>query len=220
MDEHTNTGVIAEAAVQSDTVQEQSVQQHEEQQVPLSALQAERRERQQLQENMKLMQDHMALLQANNQNKAKDKESEFNGLTDNDVLTVGEAKKFMQDFSRKQELAVEELRMSQANHDYDEVVRKYLPEVLKTDPDLKDVIMNAPNPYKIAYHLAKRSDSYLKDQSNSSRSPEAKQAVQNLNRPGNLSSVGSTSASSQASQYKNMSDKDFKALVNKNRGFF
>lgn len=219
MNDHTNTGVIAEAAVQSDTVQQQSVQQSEEQQVPLSALQAERRERQQLQENVKLMQDHMALLQANNQ-KVQEKQNEFSGMSDNDVLTVGEAKKFMQDFTRKQELAVEELRMSQSNKDYDEVVRKYLPEVLKTDPDLKDVILSAPNPYKVAYHLAKRSDSYLKDKSSESRSPEAKQAVQNLNRPGNLSSVGSTASSSQASGYKQMSDKDFKALVNKNRGFY
>lgn len=219
MDEHTNTGVIAEAAVQSDTVQNQSMEQTQEQVVPLSALQAERRERQQLQENMKLMQDHMALLQANNQIKAESKD-EFSGLADNDVLTVGEAKKFMQDFSRQQKLAVEELRMSQSNKDYDEVVRKYLPEVLKQDPDLKDVIMSAPNPYKVAYHLAKRSDSYLREQGNQSRSPEAKQAVQNLSSPGNLSSVGSTSASSQASTYKNMSDKDFKALVNKNRSFY
>jgi len=219
MEEHTNTGVIAEAAVQSDGSQQQSMEQTQEQVVPLSALQAERRERQQLQENVKLMQDHMALLQANNQ-KTQDKPSEFSGMSDNDVLTVGEAKKFMQQFTRQQELAVEELRMSQSNKDYDEVVRTYLPEVLKQDPDLKDVIMNAPNPYKAAYHLAKRSDSYLKHKSNESRSPEAKQAVQNLNRPGNLSSVGSTSASSQASGFKTMSDKDFKALADKNRGYY
>lgn len=219
MHEHTNTGVIADAADQSDTVQQQSMQQVEEQQVPLSALQAERRERQQLQENVKLMQDHMALLQANNL-KAQEKQSEFTGLSDNDVLTVGEAKKFMQNFTRQQELAVEELRMSQTNKDYDEVVRTYLPEVLKNDPDLKDVIMNAPNPYKAAYHLAKRSDSYLKHKSNESRSPEAKQVAQNLSRPGNLSSVGSTSASSNASGFKSMSDKEFKAIADKNRGYF
>lgn len=219
MEEHNNTGVSAEAAVQSDGSQQQSMQQPEEQLVPLTALQAERRERQQLQENMKLMQDHMALLQANNQ-KPQEKPSEFSGMSDNDVLTVGEAKKFMQTFTRQQELEVAELKMSQSVKDYDEVVRNYLPEVLKADPDLKDVILNAPNPYKAAYHLAKRSDSYLKAKSNESRSPEAKQAVQNLSRPGNLSSVGSTSASSQASGYKQMSDKEFKALADRNRGFY
>ena len=220
MEEHTNTGVSAEAAVQSDGSQQQSMQQTEEQLVPLSALQAERRERQQLQENVKLMQDHMALLQANNNQKTQEKPSEFSGMSDNDVLTVGEAKKFMQTFTRQQELEVAELKMSQSVKDYDEVVRNYLPEVLKADPDLKDVILNAPNPYKAAYHLAKRSDSYLKAKSNESRSPEAKQAVQNLSRPGNLSSVGSTSASSQASGYKQMSDKEFKALADRNRGFY
>lgn len=218
MEENTNTGVIAEAAVQSDTVQQQSGQQSDEQYVPLSALQAERRERQQLQENLKLMQDHIALVQANNQ-KANQSQNDLDGLSDNDVLTVGEARKYMQQFSRQQELAVEELKMAQTHKDYDEVVRKYLPEVLKTDPDLKDVIMNAPNPYKAAYHLAKRSDSYLQDQRQQNRSPEAKQAVQNLNRAGNLSSMGSTASSSQASIYKNMSDKEFAELANRNRGY-
>jgi hypothetical protein len=218
MEENTNTGVIAEAAVQSDTVQEQSRHESEEQVVPLSALQAERRERQQLQENLKLMQDHMSLLQANNQ-KTQQSQDDFNGLSDNDVLTVGEAKKFMQQFSRQQELQVEELKMAQTHKDYDEVVRKYLPEVLKTDPDLRDVITNAPNPYKAAYYLAKRSDSYLQEQRKQSRSPEAKQAVQNLNRAGNLSSTGSTASSSAASIYKNMSDKEFAELAYRNRGY-
>ena len=216
--EENNTGVIAEAAVQSDTVQQQSGQQSDEQFVPLSALQAERRERQQLQENMKLMQDHIALVQATNQ-KVQEKPSELDSMSDNDVLTVGEAKKFMNQFSRQQELAVEELKMAQTHQDYNEVVRKHLPDVLKTDPDLKDVIMNAPNPYKAAYYLAKRSDSYLQEQRQQSRSPEAKQAVQNLNRPGNLSSMGSTASSSAASIYKGMSDKEFSDLANKNRGY-
>lgn len=217
MEEETNTGVIAEAAVQSDTGQEQSNSHSEEQVVPLSALQAERRERQQLQENMKLMQDHMALLQANQ--KQHEQKDEFSDRSDNDVLTVGEAKKYIEQLSRQQKMEVEELRMSQTHKDYDEVVRKYLPEVLKEEPDLKDVIMNAPNPYKTAYHLAKRSDAYLKAKSTQNRSPEAKQAVQNLNRAGNLSSVGSTASSSQASLYKNMSDKEFAELANRNRGY-
>jgi len=218
MEENTNTGVIAEAAVQTDQTQQQSMH-GEGQLVPLSALQAERRERQQLQENLKLMQDHIALVQATNQ-QAQAKPNEFDALSDNDVLTVGEARKFMHQFSKQQELAVEELKMAQTHSDYNEVVKKYLPEVLKTDPDLKDMIMNAPNPYKAAYHLAKRSDSYLLEQRNKARSPEANQAVQNLQRAGNLSSTGAPATSSAASVYKNMSDAEFKTIVDKNRGYY
>ena len=75
MDEN-NQGVIAEAAAQPDLSIPQPVQQSQQEQlVPVSALQAERRERQQLQENLKLLQDHVSLLQANQvqtQTKAQD----------------------------------------------------------------------------------------------------------------------------------------------------
>lgn len=211
-------GVIAEAAVQPDLSVPQPVQQtQQEQLVPVSALQAERRERQQLQENLKLLQDHVSLLQANQvQPKPQD---EFNNLSDSDVLTVGEAKKFIQNFSKQQSLAVEELKMSHSNPDYNEVVRKYLPEVLKTDPYLKDVIMNAPNPYQAAYHLAKRSDAYLQDRSMQARSPQAQQAIQNLQKPGNLASVGQGVTGTAGMTYKQMSDKDFAELANKNMGY-
>lgn len=216
MDNVTQSGVLTEAAVQSDQANLQPVHQAEQEQVvPLAALQAERRERQQLQENLKIMQDHMSLLQANNQ-KPQAKQ-EFDGLSDNDVLTVGEAKKFINQFSKQQELAVEELKIAQQHPDYNDVVRKYLPDVLKTDPDLKDMIMNAPNPYKAAYHLAKRSDGYLQEQRQKTRSPEAQQAVQNLNKPGNLSAMGGVVGSQVGGQYKSMSDSEFLALANKNR---
>ncbi len=219
MDENT-TGVIAEAAVQPDlSIPQPAQQSQQEQLVPVSALQAERRERQQLQENLKLLQDHVSLLQANQAQAQTKPQDEFQSLSDNDVLTVGEAKKFIQNFSKQQTLAVEELKMSQNHPDYNEVVRKYLPEVLKTDPDLKEVIMNAPNPYKAAYFIAKRSDAYLQDKSAQARSPQAQQAIQNLQKPGNLASVGQGVTGTAGMTYKQMSDKDFAELANRNMGY-
>lgn len=213
MDEFQQTGVIADAAVQPDQTSQSSQQ---EQVVPVSALQAERRERQNLQENLKILQDHLALLQANNQKPPKD---EFASLSDNDVLTVGEAKKFIQNFQREQHMAVEELKISQQHPDYNEVVRKYLPTVLQNDPEIKEMIMNAPNPYKAAYFIAKRSDAYLQDQRTSQRSPEAQKVAQNMQRAGNLSAVGSTSTASQmGNNYKTMSDDDFMKMARKNLG--
>lgn len=213
------TGVNVEAAAQPDLSVQQPVQEApQEQFVPLSALQAERRERQQLQENVKMMQDHLALLQANQVQQTK-KKDEFENLQDNDVLTVGEAKKFVQSLQREQQMAVEELKMSTQHPDYNEVVRKYLPEVLKSDPELVDMIKNAPNPYKAAYFIAKRSDNYLQDQRTQTRSPEAQKATQNLQRAGNLSSAGNGVSGSAAGNYKAMSDGDFQKLVNKNLGY-
>lgn len=214
--DNTQTGATAEAAVQPDLNVQQPMQQPEtEQMVPVAALQAERRERQQLQENIKVMQDHLALLQSSQAQQQTKPKDEFSGLSDNDVLTVGEAKKFIQGFQRQQQMAVEELKMAQTHPDYNEVVRKYLPEVLKNDPDLKDVIMNAPNPYKAAYHLAKRSDNYLQDQRAANRSPEAQKAVHNLQKPGNLSAVGQAPAGAAHSNYKTMSDAEFMKVANR-----
>ncbi len=216
MDPH-NTGVTAEAAAQTDQHVMQSEPHAEEQMVPLSALQAERRERQQLQDNMRVMQDHIALIQANSKAQSRQKE-EFSDLSDHDVLTRGEARKFAQDLEKKQMMAVEELKMAQIHPDYNEVVRKYIPQVLKDDPDLEAAIMNAPNPYKVAYHLAKRSDQYLQDQRLVNRSPESVKASNNLQRAGNLSQAGHAASGSAASTYKTMSDKDFMALANRNLG--
>jgi hypothetical protein len=215
--EPMQTGVTSEAAVQTDLNTQQPMhEQQQEQLVPVAALQAERRERQQLQENLKLMQDHMELLKANNAKAAPP--DEFNGLSDNDVLTVGEAKKFINQFSHEQKLAVEELKMAQAYPDYNDVVRKYLPDVLKTDPDLKEMIMSAPNPYKAAYHLAKRSDTYLQEQRQQNRSPQAQQATQNLQRPGNLSSIGGATSGITGEAYKTMNDSDFMKFAARNMG--
>jgi hypothetical protein len=215
--EPMQTGVNVEAAAQPDLNTQQPVQeQQQEQLVPVAALQAERRERQQLQENLKVMQDHLALLQANQPKQPQ--ADEFSGKTDEDVITVGEAKKFINQFSQQQKLAVEELKMAQSYPDYNDVVRKYLPDVLKTDPDLKEMIMSAPNPYKAAYHLAKRSDTYLQDHRAQNRSPQAQQAVQNLQKPGNLSSIGGATSGVTGEAYKTMSDKDFMSLAARNMG--
>lgn len=220
MNNFEETGENVEAAALPDNQSQAEQTTEQEQMVPVSALQAERRERQQLQEQQKLLQDHLQLLQANmEKSSSTKKEDEFEGLTDNDVLTVGEAKKFMNQYSQQQSLQIEELKMVQSHPDYNEVVRKYLPEVLKNEPETKDLIQRASNPYKAAYFLAKRSDAYLKDQGEKSRSPEAQKAESNLSQAGSLSQVGSGVSSMPGQTYKAMSDDDFRKLVNKNLGY-
>ena len=219
MDSIQEPGVIADAADQPDLNASQPQPQAEQEQlVPVSALQAERRERQQLQENLKIMQDHLALLQANQQ-KQQSTQDDLSELADNDVLTVGDFRKIASSFQRQQEMTIAEMKIAQQYPDYTEVVRKYLPDVLKQDPDLKDFITSAPNPYKAAYYIAKRSDSYLQDQRTTQRTPEAKKALENLQKPGNLSAIGQSTAGSAVQSYKTMSDADFMKMANKNLGY-
>jgi len=216
--ELAETGVNPEAAAQSVTqVSEATTTQ--EQTIPLSALQAERQQRQQLQEQLRMMQDHVELLRSNQVQQKPQQKDQFADLSDDDVLTVGQAKKFVSDLGQKQKLEVEELKMATQFPDYAETVKKYLPEVIKENPELRDAIMNAPNPYRTAYTLAKKSDAYLKERG-LEKTPEAKKVVEQQQRAGNLSSVGAVSPASQVSGWKNMSDAEFMKHVNKNLGYF
>lgn len=212
------TGVITEAAAQS-VEQVQEAQPSQEQTIPLSALQAERQQRQQLQEQLRMMQDHVELLRTNQMVQQKQpQKDQFSDLSDDDVLTVGQAKKFVSQLGQQQKAEVEELKMATQYPDYAETVKKYLPEVIKENPELRDAIMNSPNPFRTAYILAKKSDSYLKERG-LERSPEAQKVIQQQQRAGNLSAVGSATPATQVSSWKNMSDKEFEKHVNKHLGY-
>lgn len=211
---------VAVAAEPGVVEQEQQQPEQQQEMVPVAALQAERRERQQLQEQNKLMQDHMALMQANNRAPAQQVQDESGGLSDDDVLTYGEAKKFMSQIQKQNQSSVEELRVQQKYSDYHEVVTKHLPDVVKNNPALADTLQNDPNRYELAYYLAKNSDSYRGAKHEVKKSADAQRIVENGNRAGSLSAVGSTSPQSQVSSVKNMSDADFMKMANRNLGRF
>ena len=217
--EVADAGETTVAAEPGAVEHEQSQPEQQQEMVPVTALQAERRERQQLQEQNKLLQDHMSLMQSNTA-PAAPRAEEMDGLSDDDVLTVGEAKKFMSQMQQKNHSSLEELRVQQKYTDYSQVVTKYLPEVVKNNPALKDTLQNDPNRYELAYYLAKNSDSYRGASHEGKKSADAQRIVDNGNRAGSLSAVGSTSPQSQVSNVKNMSDSDFMKMANKNLGRF
>ena len=187
----------------------------EQQTVPLSALQAERAQRQQIQDELRMMKEHLTLNQAS-QSKPKSKDA-FEGLEDGDVMTVGEFKKLTSTMSDQFKMSIEELKMAQKNPDYQEVITRYLPDVLKQNPGLQNTLQKTQD-YELAYYLAKNSDPYRKENKRSKQSADAKRIVENSQEAGSLSSMGSTSPISQAKRYKDMSEKDFKELVSKNLG--
>tara|TARA_R110002096_G_scaffold48903_1_gene129379 strand:+ start:1185 stop:1856 length:672 start_codon:yes stop_codon:yes gene_type:complete len=213
--------IVAVAAEPGAFVQEQSHAEVAPEMVPVTALQAERRERQQLQEQNKLLQDHMSLMQANNVTQpAPQQEDQYAGMADDDVLTVGEAKKFLGKIQQNYQTSVEELRVQQKYSDYDAVVSQHLPEVVQKNPALKNTLQTDPNRYELAYYLAKNSDSYRGASHEVKKSAEAQRIIDNGQRAGSLSAVGSTSPQSQISNVKNMSDTDFMKMANRNLGRF
>lgn len=212
--------LVAVAAEPEAVVQEQPQAEQAPEMVPVTALQAERRERQQLQEQNKLLQDHMSLMQANQVVQPAPKQDAMAELADDDVLTVGEARKFMGKIQDNYQSSVEELRVQQKYADYNEVVSKYLPDVVQKTPSLKATLQNDPNRYELAYYLSKNSDSFRGDTHEAKKSADAQRIVANGQRAGSLSAVGSTSPQSSVSNIKSMSDAEFMKMANKNRGSF
>lgn len=218
MEEVQDTGEpLVEAAAQpaNDEVMEQAAP--EEEHVPLSALQAERKQRQELQQNMKMMQEHMELMKANQQ--PQKQPDPYDNLQDDDVLTVGEAKKFMSQIQKNYSQSVEELKMQQAYPDYAETVKKYLPDVIKENPELRNDIENAQNPYKLAYFLAKKSDQYREQNRETKKSQKAERIMENSQKAGSLSSVGQTATANSSRPWNQMSNEEFMQHVNKNLGY-
>jgi hypothetical protein len=185
-----------------------------EQMVPLSALQSMRHEKQQLQQSLKLVQDHVLLLQANGGQQTMNQPEP----REDDVVTYGELKKLAAQRDKVTKAEVLELKMQQAYPDYGEVVRTFLPQALSEDPDLRSEIENAQNPYKLAYKLAKKSDAYQKVQREKMTSPEAVKAIANSQKTGNLSAVGSVSQASTQSAWRTMSDAEFLKHAERNLG--
>lgn len=217
---HVSGESILEAAapIEIAAADSSTVSKEEEQIVPLSALQQERAQRQGLQEELRMIKDHLSLLQANQVRQKEPEKDEFEGLSDGDVMTVGEFKKVAAKFNQQFQMNVEELRMTQKYPNYQEVVTKHLPEILKNNPGLHKTLQQTQD-YELAYYLAKNSDSYKSQNKTIKRNADAERILKNAQQSGSLSSAGGTSPMNAAKLYKNMSDEEFTKEVNKNRGY-
>lgn len=218
--EHEYTGVEnREAAVPPAEQQLESSSEHftqsTEQKVPLSALQSERTQRQQLAEELQMIKDNMAMLERNQSSQYMQREEEW---SDDDIPTWGELKKFQSQKEKQYQQTIQELRLAQKHPDYSEVVTKYLPNVLKQNPDLRETLEKTQD-YNLAYYLAKNSEEYKAENYKEKKNSDAQRILENSQQVGNLSSVGSTSPIDAAKRYKNMSDEEFRKEVNRNLGY-
>jgi len=222
-EELQDSGVMQqEAAAPTEAMQEQvEPQQQQEEYVPLTALQAERRERQQMAEELKMLKDHFALMQQSQSSQAQAAPQEDPiGLADDEVMTVADFKKAITKIGSGFESELAELKVQRKYPDYEEVVSKHLPEVLAANPGLRDTLQRDPNRYELAYFLAKRSDGYSTAAKETKKSQDAERVVQNTQRTGSLSQVGHATAATPQVSYKNMSDADFMKQVQQNLGYF
>lgn len=213
---------IEEAAALPPEVEQTPVeagQQVEEERVPLSALQAERAERQKVKDELKQMREYMSLMARQQAKPEKAPEDEFSKYSEDDVITYGDLQKLLGKKEQQYQMSIKELKMTQKYPDYEQVVTKYLPEVLNQQPGLRSSLEQTQD-YELAYYLARNSDAYKSENRKAKKSADAERLVQNANKAGSLSSVGQTAPISAAKRYKTMSDADFKKEMNKNLGYY
>lgn len=193
---------------------DQQVEKQVEKQVPLAALESERSQRQHLQDELKMIKEHLSLMQA----RPTQPQPQEPSLSDDDVMTYGEFKKMATKFQNEVKMSLEEMQVTKKYSDYEEVVKKYLPEVVQKNPKFKSYLEKTQD-FEFAYDIAKSSDSYRKDHHKVQQHADAQRLMANAERPGSLSSVGGTTPISMAKRYKDMSDGDFRKEMAKNMGY-
>lgn len=187
-------------------------------QVPLSALQEERSKRQQMAEELQMMKDHLSLLEQRTKVPQEKPKDIWDSLPDDDIPTWGEFKKVMSQKERQLQASYEELRVAQKYPDYQEVITKYLPNVLKENPRWAKVLESNPD-YELAYDLAKKSDHYRAEHKKAQKNADAEKVIQNSTQAGSLSSMGTNTPINAAKRYREMTDEDFRREVNRNMGY-
>lgn len=213
--QHTGDQMEAAAPVATAVAEPQG----EQRQVPLDALQAERQERQALQDELRMVKENMQLMMQRQMSEPQtSKQDEWNGYDDQDVLTVGEFKKKLSEKEAQMQQGIEELRLQMQHPDYSEVVTTYLPEVLKQNPGLGKRLKETKD-FELAYHLAKNSDAYRKAHAQKTYNDDAQRIVENANQAGSLSSVGQMAPISEAKRWKDMSPEEFQQAARKNLGY-
>lgn len=186
--------------------------------VSASVFQEQKQQNESLQQELRLIKDHLSLLQANQSRIPEKKVDEFEGIDDGEVMTVGQFKAVAQKYNSQLRMSVEELKISQKYSDYQEVVTKYLPEVIKQNPNLYQSLQNSQD-FELAYYLAKNSEAYKTQNKTVKRNADAEKMVKNASQSGTLSSIGGVSGLQAAKKYKDMSDDDFRKEIAKNLGY-
>lgn len=184
--------------------------------VPLSALQSERTHRQELAEELRMIKDHLALMEAK---KEQPRQEEKPAFDPDDIPTWGEIDNYIAKRERQYQTSIDEMRMAQKHPDYQEVISKHLPEVISNNPALRKTLTESQD-YELAYYLAKNSDSYRSAHKKQVKNQDAERVVQNSQKAGALSSMGTTSPINTAKRYSQMTDEDFRKEVNRNLGYF
>jgi hypothetical protein len=158
-------------------------QETQEKMVPLAALEAERRKRQELEAQNRAYQDFLLKQKEAQEQKPQD---------DDEWVSRREVKQEKQ--LTKQEILEEVFRDS--NPEKIQEINTYLEQIVERKPWLAETIAKAPNRYARAYEIVQDYKHLLVQQKQNAA--EAKKIVENAKKPGSPIAVGKTGTQSQS----------------------
>ena len=209
--------------------QEQQVQgqeQQEQQQAPQDLLQQVTQELEQLKQQNAALQAQLAFFGQQpggeptpQMQQEQPQQNPFEGLEDDDVLTVADVKKLM---AQVQKPAVDPnlykeiqmLKLSVQEPKWQETIKNYLPDMINSNPLLGQMIQNAPNPLEAALHIAKLNPRYQQEQQQQQQQQAPQQIINQLmNKPASPDQFGGGGGVSKADKISAMSDEEFDKYV-------
>ena len=199
---------------------QQQGQQQPPQAIPYERFQEVNNKVKELEQQVQLAQQQIALYQANMQQQAQQPPQQlpnfYDGLEDDDVMTVAEAKKATQAMVQQFSSAINELQFLVQHPDYHQLVGtpQQLGEPLKQailkNPQIMMEIRQSPNPMLTAYNYAKMAQAVMNNQQAQQQiNPAAAAAIQAATRPGSASMVANGGAFNAANRFAAMSDEEF-----------
>lgn len=151
------------------------------------------------------------------QNQKQEPQFDLESTRDDDIPSYGDIKKTNRQL--KAELGrlnakLDNIEMRSRANDYDSVIKEYLPDVLKDDPDLAEDIQRSPRLGKLAYRLAQASPRYHEARLSKQRAPDTQTMSDNANRPQPAQSRKTMAVMSEDAQMANMSDEQIMSIFN------
>lgn len=182
--------------------QETHVQVEQKRTVPLEALEAERRKRQDLEAQNRALQDLMT------KSKVPEKVEEED---EDEFITKAEMKKRLEKVTFAQKREVLEEAFCDSKPEAVELINTHLEQIIKRKPWLAQTIESAPNRYARAYEIVQ--DYMPKDEKVAPPSKfarpkdEAKKIVENSQKPGNPATIAKAANSSNMDYLKSIQGK-------------
>ncbi len=198
VEQHVEAEPQAEQSVEQEAQETQEVQQEEETKVPLSALQKERKRRQEQEARAYKAEAESQVLREQFYKKDEPEEDD----TSFENVTKGESEKALQQTKAEIKREVKEEAWASANPELYEYVNENLTEFLKQRPNLHSAINGSSNRYAEAYELMSK----LTGKEQKALKPQAQKKVA----PGSPTGVPKAAALNQSIDVMSMSDEEYR----------